>query len=167
MATSYKRTYNGGPDFDEFAEQFQLWISLQEGYIEVVPVRENFDTEEMFNAQKVLYDTCELKQRKQFLVAFEPSVFADMKNVVYPRQLVQIPYNELKQLARDHFCQKPTVPTERFTFSRMKQGNNESVQAYVLRLKSCAQRSNFTGNVFNWETLTFTTAVDKIVTKNF
>ena len=189
MATSYKRTYNGGSDFDEFSEQFELWVSLKEDHIEVLPVRENFATDELFNAQTSLYNACELKKRKQFLTALEPSVYADMKNVVYPRQLVQIPYTELKQLVRDHFCPKPTVPTERFTFSRMKQGNNESVQAYVSRLKSCAQRSNFTGNVFNtrcleqfisglfcddfrdmllaedWETLTFITAVEKIVTK--
>ena len=63
MVTSYKRTYiyNGGPDFDEFAEQFELWVSLQEGYIEVVPVMANFASQELFNAQKVLYETCELK----------------------------------------------------------------------------------------------------------
>ena len=57
--------------------KFELWVSLQEGHIEVLPVRDNFETEELLNALKGLYDACELKQRKQFLTAFEPSVFAD------------------------------------------------------------------------------------------
>ena len=41
--------------------KFELWVSLQEGYIEVVPVMANFASQELFNAQKVLYETCELK----------------------------------------------------------------------------------------------------------
>ena len=48
--------------------KFELWVSLQEGHVEVLPVRDNFETEELFNAQKGLYDACELKQRKQFLL---------------------------------------------------------------------------------------------------
>ena len=33
MATSYKRMYNGGADL-----KFELWVSLQECHIEVLPV---------------------------------------------------------------------------------------------------------------------------------
>ncbi|UYV63694.1 K02A2.6-like, partial [Cordylochernes scorpioides] len=72
-----------------------------------------------------------------------PKYFGILRNLVFPEEVDQVPFDELCKILLKHFKPKINIIYERFVFQKMDQKSGEAISKYIIRLKEQAQRCNF------------------------
>ncbi|UYV80748.1 K02A2.6-like [Cordylochernes scorpioides] len=72
-----------------------------------------------------------------------PKYFGILRNLVFPEEVDQVPFDKLCMILLKHFNPKTNIIYERFIFQKMDQKSAETISKYMIRLKEQAQRCNF------------------------
>ncbi|UYV68201.1 K02A2.6-like, partial [Cordylochernes scorpioides] len=72
-----------------------------------------------------------------------PKYFGILRNLVFPEEVDQVPFDKLCKILLKHFNPKTNIIYERFVFQKMDQKSGEAISKYIIRLKEQAQRCNF------------------------
>ncbi|UYV66315.1 hypothetical protein LAZ67_4001301 [Cordylochernes scorpioides] len=72
-----------------------------------------------------------------------PKYFGILRNLVFPEEVDQVPFDKLCRILLKHFNPKTNIIYERFVFQKMDQKSGEAISKYIIRLKEQAQRCNF------------------------
>ena len=83
------------------------------------------------------------KRANFFLATVGASAYKLLKDLSRPSLPNTKTYVELKQLLKNHYSPKPIVIAERHKFWTATQGEQESVSAYIVRLKNLSSGCNF------------------------
>ncbi|VDP90382.1 unnamed protein product [Echinostoma caproni] len=83
------------------------------------------------------------KKTAHFLSAVGKEAYALMKNLAFPESLIQLKYEELKDLLLKHFQPVNFEAAERAKFHYLARDPNQSVRDFILQLQTQAAHCNF------------------------
>lgn len=110
--------------------------SFQEG--------ENFEeylmqVEFYFEANRIVNDN---DKRASLLTCVGRKVFSTLMNLVRPKTLKEVSYDEIIATLTNHFAPQTSVIIHRFKFHNIKQ-NAEDVSTFIVRIKEAASKCSF------------------------
>ncbi|UYV64879.1 K02A2.6-like, partial [Cordylochernes scorpioides] len=86
----------------------------------------------------------DMTDQTPFLISsIGPKYFGILRNLVFPEEVDQVPFDKLCKILLKHFNPKTNIIYERFIFQKMDQKSGETISKYIIRLKEQAQRCNF------------------------
>ncbi|UYV73811.1 K02A2.6-like [Cordylochernes scorpioides] len=110
--------------FDENLENVENYIYRLKQFMLISKTKEDFKT--------------------PFLISsIGPKYFGILRNLVFPEEVDQVPFDKLCGILLKHFNPKINIIYERFVFQKMDQKSGETISKYIIRLKEQAQRCNF------------------------
>ncbi|UYV84424.1 hypothetical protein LAZ67_X002122 [Cordylochernes scorpioides] len=110
--------------FDENLENVENYIYRLKQFMLISKTKEDFKT--------------------PFLISsIGPKYFGILRNLVFPEEVDQVPFDKLCKILLKHFNPKTNIIYERFVFQKMDQKSGETISKYIIRLKEQAQRCNF------------------------
>ncbi|UYV67739.1 hypothetical protein LAZ67_5001822 [Cordylochernes scorpioides] len=110
--------------FDENLENVENYIYRLKQFMLISKTKEDFKT--------------------PFLISsIGPKYFGILRNLVFPEEVDQVPFDKLCKILLKHFNPKTNIIYERFIFQKMDQKSGETIYKYIIRLKEQAQRCNF------------------------
>ncbi|UYV68434.1 hypothetical protein LAZ67_5004301 [Cordylochernes scorpioides] len=110
--------------FDENLENVENYIYRLKQFMLISKTKEDFKT--------------------PFLIScIGPKYFGILRNLVFPEEVDQVPFDNLCKILLKHFNPKTNIIYERFVFQKMDQKSGEAISKYIIRLKEQAQRCNF------------------------
>ncbi|UYV76468.1 hypothetical protein LAZ67_14000455 [Cordylochernes scorpioides] len=110
--------------FDENLENVENYIYRLKQFMLISKTKEDFKT--------------------PFLIScIGPKYFGILRNLVFPEEVDQVPFDKLCKILLKHFNPKTNIIYERFVFHKMDQKSGEAISKYIIRLKEQAQRCNF------------------------
>ncbi|UYV82343.1 hypothetical protein LAZ67_21001753, partial [Cordylochernes scorpioides] len=110
--------------FDENLENVENYIYRLKQFMLISKTKEDFKT--------------------PFLISsIGPKYFGILRNLVFPEEVDQVPFDKLCMILLKHFNPKTNIIYERFIFQKMDQKSGETISKYMIRLKEQAQRCNF------------------------
>ncbi|UYV76852.1 hypothetical protein LAZ67_14002201 [Cordylochernes scorpioides] len=110
--------------FDENLENFENYIYRLKQFMLISKTKEDFKT--------------------PFLISsIGPKYFGSLRNLVFPEEVDQVPFDKLCMILLKHFNPKTNIIYEIFIFQKMDQKSGETISKYMIRLKEQAQRCNF------------------------
>ncbi|UYV81654.1 hypothetical protein LAZ67_20001822 [Cordylochernes scorpioides] len=110
--------------FDENLENVENYIYRLKQFMLISKTKEDFKT--------------------PFLIScIGPKYFSILRNLVFPEEVDQVPFDKLCRILLKHFNPKTNIIYERFVFQKMDQKSGEAISKYIIRLKERAQRCNF------------------------
>lgn len=83
------------------------------------------------------------KQRAILLTVIGPHSFKLLKDLCQPKKLTELPFDELCQKLKSHFDPPPSKFLSRARFEARRKQRGESVQEYIVALKSLAEHCSF------------------------
>ena len=126
MGQDFSMTTHGTVgEFDQSREQ---WPSYAERKVQY------------FMANDVKEDT---KQRAILLSVCGPSTYQLIRNLVAPQKATEFKFMELVARVQEHFCPRPSVIEERFSFHSRFQKEGVNVADYVAKLRRLVQHCKF------------------------
>ncbi|UYV81377.1 hypothetical protein LAZ67_20000992 [Cordylochernes scorpioides] len=94
--------------------------------------------------QFMLISKTKVDFKTPFLISsIGPKYFGILRNLVFPEEVDQVPFDKLCMILLKHFNPKTNIIYERFIFQKMDQKSGETISKYMIRLKEQAQRCNF------------------------
>ena len=141
MATRVK-TYKNSlsaevTDIEEWFEQFAYHL-FEEGLIHPV-----LPTEEATEDQTNNYNNMDKRVVAHFLTSISFNYFILLKNLLSPRTVEEVQYEEMKETLVKHLKPKPTILAERFKFYKTVQSHGESEADFIAKLRKQATKCGF------------------------
>ncbi|UYV69394.1 K02A2.6-like [Cordylochernes scorpioides] len=110
--------------FDENLENVENYIYRLKQFMLISKTKEDFKT--------------------PFLISsIGPKYFSILRNLVFPEEVAQVPFDKLCTILLKHFNPKTNIIYERFIFQKMDQKSGETISKYMIRLKDQAQKCSF------------------------
>lgn len=100
---------------------------------------------DQLNAFIVLNDVAEEKKAALLLTRLSSQVFTELKAACEPEDLLKMKYKDLREKLETLYEPEQNEYLQRFVFRERKQLAKESIQDYILALKSIAQKCKFSG----------------------
>ncbi|GBO38636.1 hypothetical protein AVEN_122174-1 [Araneus ventricosus] len=92
-----------------------------------------------FEANKITSDD---EKRALLLTAIGKKTFSLLRNLLQPREMKTVPYNEIIKVLTDYYSPASSIIMERFRFYNLKQGN-EDIATFIVKIKELASKCNF------------------------
>ncbi|UYV72349.1 hypothetical protein LAZ67_9002732 [Cordylochernes scorpioides] len=107
--------------FDENLENVENYIYRLKQFMLISKTKEDFKT--------------------PFLIScIGPKYFGILRNLVFPEEVDQVPFDKLCRILLKHFNPKTNIIYERFVFQKMDQKSGETISKYIIRLKKQFRR---------------------------
>ncbi|XP_076299905.1 uncharacterized protein LOC143218559 [Lasioglossum baleicum] len=96
-----------------------------------------------------LNDIAEEKKAALLLTQVSQEIFAQVPAICETDTPLSLKYEILKEKLENHYQPKPNQQLQRFTFRARKQGSNESIQDYMIALRTLVQKCQFKSTEVN------------------